>query len=66
MPYDSVGPGTDSVGIFAVTWTSTAMGGQNKMVEIITTGPGMSSSGGAAPFSAPQVVDTFTFRVLRR
>jgi len=66
LPYDSVGSGADSVGIFAVTWTATTMGGQNKMVRIITTGPGMTSIAGAAPFNAPQVVDTFTFRILRR
>lgn len=66
LPYDSVGAGTDSVGIFAVRWASTTAGGQNKIVRIITTGPGMSSVGGAAPFNAPQVVDTFTFRILRR
>jgi hypothetical protein len=66
LPYDSVGPGADLVGIFPVTWTSTAVGGQNKLVQIITTGPGMSGAAGQAPFNAPQVVDTFTFRILRR
>jgi len=66
LPYDSVAGGADSVGIFAVTWTSTANGSQSKTVRIITTGPGMTSTSGGAPFNAPQVVDTFTFRVLRR
>ena len=66
LPYDSVGSGSDSIGIFATTWTSVASGGQNKIVTIITTGPGMTSVAGGAPFNAPQVVDTFTFRILRR
>jgi Tfp pilus assembly protein PilV len=66
LPYDSVASGSDSIGIFLATWTSTTSGGQNKLVQIITTGPGVTSVAGAAPLSAPQVVDTFTFRILRR
>jgi len=66
LPYDSVGSGSDSIGIFEATWTSVASGGQNKIVTIITTGPGMTSIAGGAPFNAPQVVDTFRFRILRR
>jgi len=65
LPYDSVGSGADSVGIYAVTWTSTTAGGQNKIVEIVTTGPGLNSSSGV-PRNDPQVADTFTFRILRR
>lgn len=63
LPYDSVTAGTDSVGIYAVAWTSVNNGSQNKTVTIITTGPG---TRGAPPQNDPQVVDTFTFKVLRR
>ena len=63
MPYDSVTSGSDSVGIYAVTWSSVDNGSQNKTVTIITTGPG---TRGAPPVNDPQVVDTFSFRVLRR
>ncbi|MDH3424782.1 MAG: prepilin-type N-terminal cleavage/methylation domain-containing protein [Gemmatimonadota bacterium] len=66
LPYDSVAAGADSIGIFEATWTAVADGGQNKIVTIVTTGPGMTSVAGGAPFNAPQVVDTFTFRILRR
>lgn len=64
LPFDSVDAGSDSVGIFDVTWTSALSGPQNKIVTIITTGPGV--SGATFPVNDPQVVDTFQFRVLRR
>ncbi len=64
MPYDSVGSGTDSVGIFAVEWSSVADGAQNKIVTILTRGPGL--GGAAFPMNDPQVIDTFVFRILRR
>lgn len=63
LPYDSVTAGSDSVGIFAVRWNSTPNGSQNKTVTIWTAGPGMS---GNPPNNNPQVVDSFTFRILRR
>lgn len=63
VPYDSVTTGSDSVGVFAVTWSSVDNGSQNKTVTIITTGPG---TRGAPPRNDPQVIDTFSFRVLRR
>ena len=62
LPYDSVDTGSDSIGIFEVTWSSVANSGQSKTVTIITTGPGL----GAGQANDPQAVDTFSFRVLRR
>ena len=64
LPYDSVVNGTDTVGIFAITWTVTPDGSQNKRVRIVTGGPGLSS--GTPPTNSPAVADTFDFRVLRR
>lgn len=64
MPYDSVGSGSDSVGIFAIRWSSTNDGAQSKIVTLVTQGPGISV--GAFPTNNPQKVDTFEFRVLRR
>ena len=64
LPYDSVGSGSDSVGIYAIRWSSTADGAQSKIVELVTAGPGISM--GAFPINDPQVVDTFEFRILRR
>ena len=65
LPYDLVTTGSDRVGVFAVTWTAVDNGAQNKTVTILTRGPGLNRS---SPFPAlgPSVVDTFTFRVLRR
>jgi len=64
LPYDSVGSGTDSIGVFAVKWSSVADGPQNKVVTIVTVGPGLGNT--AFPTNNPQAVDTFQFRVLRR
>jgi len=63
-PYGSLPSGSDSVGVFAVDWTSVNSGSQNMLVTIVTTGPGLKSD---APLGvAPQVADTFQFRLLRR
>jgi len=64
LPYDSVGSGTDSVGVFSIGWRSVADGAQNKIVTIVTVGPGL--GGTITPTNDPQAVDTFVFRILRR
>ncbi len=63
MPFNSVGSGTDQMGVFTLAWTSAFDGPQNKIVTIVTTGPGVA---GLIPTNNPQVVDTFVFRILRR
>jgi len=62
LPYASVTSGSDSVGIYAATWSSVDDGPQSKIVTIVTTGPGLS---GNPAMNNPQVVDTFVFRILR-
>lgn len=64
LPYDSVGSGSDSVGVFAITWSSVDDGPQNKIVTVVTVGPGL--GGTIAPTNDPQAADTFQIRVLRR
>jgi Tfp pilus assembly protein PilV len=64
LPYDSVGSGTTTIGVFTATWTATPSGTQNKVVQIITVGPGL--GGALVPTNNPVAVDTFVFRVLRR
>lgn len=64
LPFDDVAAGSDSVGIFAVSWNAVLDGPQNKIVTIVTVGPGLGS--GTPPVNNPQVADTFQFRVLRR
>jgi prepilin-type N-terminal cleavage/methylation domain-containing protein len=62
VPYDSVDTGSDSIGIFEITWSSVVNSGQSKTVTMITTGPGL----GARQANDPRAVDTFAFRILRR
>lgn len=63
LPYDSVGSGSDSIGVFQVDWTSVPDGPQNKIVTLVTTGPGLGSA--SSPHDQ-HAVDTFQIRVLRR
>jgi len=63
IPFDSVRAGSDSVGVFRVDWTVTDQN-QWKDLEIVTTGPGQSSSSGY-PMLSPSVADTFTHRIIR-
>ena len=64
LPYDSVNTGSDSVGIYAIRWSSVNDGAQSKIVTLITAGPGIST--GAFPTNNPVATDTFEFRILRR
>jgi prepilin-type N-terminal cleavage/methylation domain-containing protein len=64
LPYAQVTSGNTTVGVFAISWTSTNDGPQNKIVQMITVGPGL--GGALVPTNDPQAVDTFRFRVLRR
>lgn len=68
--YDSVllgsaASGSDSVGPFAVKWTSAADGSRSVLVTVVTLGPGLASVSGQLPFLSNAVTDTFTYRVIR-
>lgn len=65
IPYDSVKTGADSVGIFNVAWNVSIPTNQWKVVEIVTTGPGMGAGSGGFPMLVKSVPDTFTFRIVR-
>ncbi len=65
IPFDSVLTGSDSVGIFDVQWTVTTPTNQWKIVEVITTGPGMGTGSGGFPMLVTSVPDTFTYRIIR-
>ena len=64
VDYDSIGNGTDSVGNFTMTWSSTSES-RSKLVTIISTGPGLKAAGGGPPLIRPSVVDTFEYRIMR-
>ncbi len=65
LPFSQLANGSDSVGIFGVTWRVTAPTGQWAALEIVTTGPGVARSGGSFPMLMPNVPDTFIHRILR-
>jgi hypothetical protein len=64
-PFDQVANGSDSVGVFAVSWTVSRPRTQDALIEIMTTGPGSSTAPGGFPIITSSVPDTFTFRILR-
>lgn len=64
--FASVGSGTQTVGLYGVTWSVTDSTGQSKEVRVITNGPGVSrDSGAAVPMIGRNVPDTFSMLVLR-
>lgn len=63
--FSSVGSGADSVGVFALRWSSVSESGSSKIVTVVTSGPGLQSTGGI-PYLGPNVADTFQFRVISR
>jgi len=62
--YSLLASGSDSVGRFWVQWTVTT-GNRTKLVEIVTTGPGLTSASGV-PAIGPAVTDTFDYRIMER
>jgi type IV pilus assembly protein PilV len=66
VPFDSVGTGSDSIGFFGVTWTSTNETSRSKIVTIVTSGPGVrTAAGNAFPSLGSNVPDTFQYRVIQ-
>ena len=64
LPLASVTGGSETVGVFKVTWTAVAGSGRSE-VTVITLGPGVATSGANPyPTLGPGVADTFTFMVL--
>jgi len=64
LPFDSVSSGSDSVGIFLMRWSVTTVANQWKIVDLITTGPGM-ARGTGFPMLSASVPDTIIYRILR-
>jgi Tfp pilus assembly protein PilV len=67
IPFASVGSGSDTVGVFEVSWTSVSESSSSKLVTLVTLGPGLTTSAGNPfPFLGPNVADTFEYRVISR
>ena len=64
-PYDSISSGSDSLGVFGVSWSMAAESDLVKTVRIVTVGPGLVSSPDAPSVIQHNVPDTFNYRVLR-
>jgi prepilin-type N-terminal cleavage/methylation domain-containing protein len=64
LPFDSVSNGSQTVGIYQMAWTVTAFQNQWKVVDLISTGPGMATRGGF-PVLSPSVPDTIRYRIVR-
>ena len=66
-PFDSVRAGADSVGAFVLSWSSVQETSQSRMVSVVTVGPGVeASAAGRGRTLGSRVIDTFSFRVIRR
>ncbi len=65
-PYALIGPGSDSVGPMAVSWTVTEVRPQVMTMSIVILGPGLASvSGGqSTPMLSSGVADTLIYQVL--
>lgn len=64
QPFDTVGSGTDSLGLYSLEWTSTRQGSGSKLIRVISTGPGLTTTGDG-PRIVPAVGDTFTYLIVR-
>lgn len=64
LDWEAVTTGTTTVGRYRVNWWIAEEYAQSRVMKIVTRGPGVGNHSGF-PSLAPQVYDTFTFRLLR-
>ena len=64
QPFDTLGSGVDSMGVFSVEWNSWTEGARSKGVEVVSTGPGLVITANG-PRILPGVVDTFYYQIVR-
>ncbi len=66
-PYDLIGPGSDSIGSMAISWTVTDVRPQVTTLGIVILGPGLASVSGSqsTPPLSSGVADTLIYQVLR-
>ena len=61
--YEDISSLIDSIGHYEVR-VYVVTGAQAKALAVVTTGPGLASSGSGMPILQPNVADTFTYSVL--
>ena len=64
QPFDSVSIGTDSLGVYSLEWTSTPQGSGSKLIQVISTGPGLTVTE-YGPRIIPAAADTFEYLIVR-
>ncbi len=66
-PYDSLDAGGQTIGPLEISWTATVATAQNKVVRLVSVGPGLASisAGHPTPMLSNAVADTVVYRVLR-
>ena len=62
-PYASLEAGSDSVGLFYVSWSTTGLT-SSTMLEIVTVGPGLNIGSGEVSHLVGEVADTFSYRIV--
>ncbi len=65
LPFDSVQSGSRTEGRFSVQWTVLAPRNHYKIIQVVTTGPGLARGTGGFPVLAGNVKDTLTYRIIR-
>ena len=65
LPFDSIAAGSDSVGLFLVEWTPRSIVGRSVMIDVVTTGRGLTTAEGGGTTIGLSVPDTFTIRRVR-
>ena len=65
LPFDSIAAGSDSVGGFFVQWTPQATVGRSVLIDVVTTGRGLTAAEGGGTTIGLSVSDTFTIRRVR-
>lgn len=62
--FDTVGSGTDSLGLYSLEWTSTRQGSGSKLIRVISIGPGLTTTEDG-PKIVSEAADTFTYLIVR-
>jgi prepilin-type N-terminal cleavage/methylation domain-containing protein len=67
VPFASMTSGSETYGDHAVAWTLGGGDQRSRVVQFVISGPGRERiSGQGMPTVVPNVVDTFTYRIVRR
>lgn len=67
QPFTSLAAGSDTIAPFVVDWSVSTSGYNARIIEFVTTGPGLQAPGsGGMPVLSPEAADTFRYVITRR